>query len=137
MGAEKRSLKKVKLMTNLNVVILVGFNDIDNFLNCKILENYSGSKIAVYKSAISALSHLTKTNNKYKAVMVDIYMPLMDGFEFIDKFHELQLHKKHGSIYLLSASLDPAHKKKSIEKNVRFIEKPLTIEKLFMCRPSL
>ena len=135
MKIEKRGLKKNKLIADLNVIILIGFNDIDVFLNCKILESYEIYKIVIYKNAVSALSHLAKTDIRYKVVMIDIYMPLMDGFEFIDKFNQLQLHKKQGNVCILSASLDPIHKEKSMEKNVGFIEKPLTIEKLLIYDP--
>ena len=137
MSAEKHGLKKARLMANLNVVLLVGFNEIDNFVNLEILEKCGVSKIVIYNSAIGALFHLTKTNTRYKAVMMDIYMPLMDSFEFIDKFYELQLDKKHGSICILSASLDPEHKDKSQEKHVKIIEKPLTVEKLVLHITSL
>ena len=75
-----------------------------------------------------ALVHLKETNISYQLILVEIYLPMIDGFEFIDMIHVLGLHKKHGEICLLSASLNPSHKQKSAEKNVRFIEKPLTIQ---------
>jgi CheY-like chemotaxis protein len=55
----------------------------------------------------------------------------MDGFEFIDNLHKLNLHKKQGKICVLSASVNPEDKEKSDGRNAKFIEKPLTIEKLF------
>jgi hypothetical protein len=54
----------------------------------------------------------------------------MDGFEFLDKFYELELQKMHGQIYVLSASINPFYKEKCAELNIKFIEKPLTIDKL-------
>jgi CheY-like chemotaxis protein len=57
-------------------------------------------------------------------------LPMMDGFQFIDKFNELGLHKSQGQICLLSASINPLHKVQCVERNVRFIEKPLTIQNL-------
>ena len=58
----------------------------------------------------------------------------MDGFQLIDKYNGLKLEKAHGQIILLSATLNPIHKSLAEEKNIRFIEKPLTISKLALIR---
>ena len=115
---------------NIKSVLLIDNNDIDNFVNSKILENYGVTSIISHRSVKSALNHLKETNIIYQLILVEIYLPITDGFEFIDMFRSLDLHKKHGEICLLSASLDPIHKHKSAEKNVRFIEKPLTIQRI-------
>lgn len=83
------------------------------------------------KSVKSALNHLKETDTKYQLILVNIYLPMIDGFEFVNMIRALDLHKKHGEICLLSASLDPLHKQKSAEKNIRFIEKPLIISNVF------
>ena len=116
---------------NIKSVLLIDNNDIDNFVNSKILENYGVTTIISHRSVKSALNHLKETNITYQLILVEIYLPIIDGFEFIDMIHALELHKIHGEICLLSASLDPFHKQKSIEKNIRLIEKPLTIGKIF------
>lgn len=54
----------------------------------------------------------------------------MDGFEFADKYFELKLNNKHGEIFVLSASVDPTHKQKAIQRNIKFIEKPLSVDKI-------
>jgi CheY-like chemotaxis protein len=54
----------------------------------------------------------------------------MGGFEFIDVIRSLKLHKKHGEICLLSASINPLDKEKAKQKNIRFIDKPLKINNL-------
>lgn len=111
--------------------MLIDNNEIDNFVNRKLLEYYGINDIISFINADRALIHLKKTKVKYQLILIDIYLPIMDGFEFIDKFYELDLHKTQGNICLLSASVNPIHKYQSSEKNVRFINKPLTIEKLF------
>lgn len=118
------------LKENIKSVMLLDSIEIDNFVNHKLLEIYGVKEVKSFRSPTMALAHLKETNITYQLILVDIYLPIMGGFEFIDKFYQLDLHKKHGEICLLSASLDPFHKQKSAEKNIRFIEKPLTIDKL-------
>ena len=115
---------------NIKSVMLIDSIEIDNFVNHKLLEIYGVKDVIAFRSPSKASANLKETNITYQLILVDIYLPIMSGFEFIDKFYQLDLHKKHGEICLLSASLDPFHKQKSAEKNIRFIEKPLTIDKL-------
>jgi CheY-like chemotaxis protein len=119
-------------MTKIKSAVLIDCNDIDNFINRKILENYGATNVIVFKCANNALSYLKETSIKYQRILIDIHLPVMDGFEFIDKFYELDLHKTQGKICILSASINPLHKEKSEEKKIKFIDKPLTIEKLFV-----
>ena len=113
-------------------VLLIDNNDIDLFVNQKELENYGVTNIHSFRRGNDALLHLKETEIKYHLILIDVYLPIMDGFEFLDKFMELGLNKKHGEICLLSASINPFHLQKSKEISVRFIEKPLTIEKLLL-----
>jgi CheY-like chemotaxis protein len=126
----KTKATPLSVISELKSVLLIDNNDIDNFVNSKILENYGVTTIMSCRSIKSALNHLKETDIKYQLILVDIYLPMIDGFEFIDVIRSLNLHKKHGEICILSASLNPLHKQKSIESNVRFIEKPLTIEQI-------
>jgi len=119
-------------MTEIESILLIDNGDIDNFINHKILESYGVTTILSFKNANTALSFLTETNIKFQFIIVDLYLPIMDGFQFIDKFNELGLHTKQGEICLLSASIDPLHKQQSAERNVRFIEKPLTIKNILI-----
>jgi CheY-like chemotaxis protein len=121
-----------RLTDKIKSVMLIDNNSIDNFVNQKILEYHGVIDVASFISASRALIHLKKTEIKYQLILIDIYLPLMDGFEFIDKFRELKLYKTQGTICLLSASLNPIHKKRAAEKDIKFIEKPLIIENLLI-----
>jgi CheY-like chemotaxis protein len=118
-------------MEDIKSVILIDVNDIDNFINYKILENHGATDVIIFKSSSDALSYLKVTPKIYQLILIDINLPIMDGFVFIDKFRELELHQTHGNICLLSSSINPLHIERSAEKNIKFIEKPLTLEKLF------
>lgn len=119
-------------LNNIKSVLLIDNNEIDNFVNCKLLQYYGVVTINSFKNVNSALYHLKETTIIYQLILIEICLPVIDGFEFIDKFNELELHKAHGTVCLFSASLNPLHKTKALERNVKFIEKPLTIEKILM-----
>jgi CheY-like chemotaxis protein len=119
-------------MTEIKSVLLIDNNDLDNFINHKILESHGVTNVTVLKNAVAALPFLAGTTIYYQYILVDIHLPMINGFQFIDKFNELGLNNFHGHICLLSASINPLDKELASERNVRFIEKPLTIEKLLI-----
>ena len=109
-------------MTKIKSVILIDNNGLDNFINHKILESYGATNIIAFKNATAALPFLAATSFHYQYILVDINLPVIDGFQFIDKFNELELQKTHGEICLLSASICPKHREQCAERNVKFIE---------------
>ena len=126
----KTKLNPVNTITELKSVLLIDSLEIDNFVNHKLLEIYGVKEIMSFRNARKALFYLIETDIIYQLILVEIYLPITDGFEFIDMFRSLDLHKKHGEICLLSASLDPLHIEKAEQINVRFIDKPLKINSL-------
>lgn len=119
-------------MTVIKSVLLIDNRELDIFINHKILESHGVTNISSFKIADTALSFLVETQIKFQFIIVELYLPIMNGFQFIDKFNELELYKTQGQICLLSASINPLDKEQSEKRNVRFIEKPLTIEKLLI-----
>lgn len=118
------------MLNNQSIRILtIENNDIDSFLCQKLLEEVSYETIP-FKNAHYALSHLKKTDIKYQLILINLYMPVIDGFEFIKKFREFGLHEKHGITCLLTANLYHFDEKRAKELSVPILEKPLTISKL-------
>ncbi|OFY85898.1 MAG: hypothetical protein A3F72_08170 [Bacteroidetes bacterium RIFCSPLOWO2_12_FULL_35_15] len=117
-------------MNKIESAIVIDDNDINNFITQMMLASYGVTTIITFECAVNALTYLKKTEIKYQLILIDIYMPTIDGFEFIEMFYELKLNKHHGEICLLSASLALLHKKKAEEMKIKFFDKPLTIENL-------
>lgn len=110
--------------------LLIDDNYIDNFVTRKILEGGNfAEKIIVVRSATEAISELRAGNIKPDVIFLDVRMPLMSGFEFLDEYDQItSLDKGNVKIFMLSSSLDPLDMRKSTDNKyiTQFIHKPLT-----------
>ena len=114
--------------------LLIDDNYIDNFVTRKILENGNfADHIIVYQSANEAIKALQAGTIKPEVIFLDIRMPQMSGFEFLQEFEGIEMHNKDVvKIFMLSSSLDPTDLSKSLNNKyvAQFIHKPLTHEAL-------
>ena len=109
--------------------LLIDDNYIDNFVTRKILEvNNFADEIFVVRSATEAINSLKKGIVKPDVIFLDIRMPLMSGFEFLEEYDKIDMDKSDIKIFMLSSSLDPVDMRKSTDNKyiTQFIHKPLT-----------
>ena len=129
-------------------VMLIDDNEIDNLINQKMIEA-SGIAEHIYthtgaRSAIEFLKNMEKLMDAGKDVLpqmifLDIDMPLMDGFQFLDEFENLNdSTKAHCGVVMLTSSISPAdvNKSKKYEYVKKYINKPLTQENLEKLKPA-
>jgi len=109
--------------------LLIDDNYIDNFVTRKILEvcNFAET-IVVVRSATEAIESLRKGTVKPEVIFLDVRMPLMSGFEFLEAYDKIDMDKQNVKIFMLSSSLDPLDIRKAMENKyiTQFIHKPLT-----------
>jgi len=110
--------------------LLIDDNYIDNFVTRRILEssNFADS-VVVSQSAMDAIDSLRSGNVKPDVIFLDIRMPGMGGFEFLQEYDKIDMEGKNKvKIFMLSSSLDPTDMKKSGNNKyiTQFIHKPLT-----------
>jgi CheY-like chemotaxis protein len=113
-------------------VMLVDDNPLDNFVNKKLLEtNRFAENVVVCESGAAALLHLKScsVSDLPEVIFLDINMPGMDGFQFLDAFAMLtEAHHRTCRVIMLSTSesfkdLNRANRNRYVRK---FLNKPLT-----------
>ena len=122
----------------LNLILLIDDDEPTNFLHKIIIEQHGcAQKIETVRSSMEALEFLKKRiDSSYPhpdLIFLDINMPMMDGWEFLEEYKKLQNDQKgRVVIVMLTTSLNPADKQKAEEfKEIDgFRNKPLTEEML-------
>ena len=127
----------------LNCVLLIDDDEPTNFISKMLIEEADcAGHIQIAQSGQAALNYLTNSEHfagKNKdfpcpdLIFLDINMPAMNGWEFLDKYNELdQQHKGKVITVMLTTSLNPDDKLKANDNPIisRFETKPLTSEKL-------
>lgn len=117
-------------------IFLVDDDRTSNFLNKKILKNiYKNVDIIDFISSEEALGHLTSKQympgKEPDVVLLDINMPDIDGWEFIERLKTV--NKAHYfKIIMLSSSIDEndMDKAKRYKEVKGFITKPLRVDVL-------
>lgn len=115
--------------------IVIDDSKLDCFIAEKIIQTSGKSKaIKVFVQASEALEYiksLALPGDEHTVMFVDIQMPVMNGFEFVEAFNMLSDDiKKDYSIYMLSSSINENDiaKVRSMPIVKQFINKPLTID---------
>lgn len=111
-------------------LLLVDDDEIFLFMVTHALQSvYSDYEIEVANNGIEALDAMSAQN--IHAIFVDINMPLMNGFEFLDEIYKQNISKQV-PVYLMTSSIDPRDKKMAEQHPIQpvFLEKPITSKKL-------
>lgn len=113
--------------------LLIDDNYIDNFVTRRVLETSRfAEKVIVKQSPTDAINLLKEGTIKPDVIFLDLRMPTMDGFEFLQEYDALLIDKNDIKIFMLSSSFDPMDIKESAGNKyiTQFIHKPLTVKAL-------
>lgn len=126
-------------------VMLIDDNEIDNLINQKMIESSSISQhILIHtgaRSAIEFLRNIEKLSSTVpeakklipEIILLDIDMPLMDGFQFLEEFEKFsELIKSSTKIVMLTSSLNPSdlNRAKKSKYVTKYLNKPLSFDNL-------
>lgn len=120
-------------------VLLVDDDEINNFISIKLIKkvllNAEIMACLNGKYAIDQLIQIQENdpNNMPDYILLDINMPIMNGWEFLDMYERLNIDPKGKSkIYIISSSVfsNDINKAKSYQLVKDFVSKPLNVEKI-------
>ena len=125
-----------ELPVNFENVMIIDDNRIDLYIASRMItKNNFGKKVLQYSSALEALKYLQENQENIprlpEVIFVDIYMPMMSGFEFMVEYDSLPTAlKKHCRVFIISSSVDEQDvAKANRDKNILAMEeKPITKE---------
>jgi CheY-like chemotaxis protein len=127
----------------LNCILLIDDDEPTNFLNKMTVEQAGCARhVQIVQSGQEALHYLTGTGQFDQTggsllhpdlIFLDINMPAMDGWEFLDKYKQLPAEQKAKIIMImLTTSLNPDDEAKTLEipEIAGFENKPLLLSRL-------
>lgn len=123
-------------MKKLHTILLIDDDEATNFLHKYIIEKEQfANNVVCMKSGQEALNYLTsKVDNNYPQpdlIFLDINMPGMNGWEFIEEYKQIdKAQRGEKIIVMLTTSSDPfeREKAKAIDQINLFKSKPLTVD---------
>lgn len=116
--------------------MLVDDDPINNMFNKMLINKiFPSATLISFEEPLKALNHLKESFDRSAIektiLLLDINMPVMSGWEFLDEFENMdQSIKEKLLIYILSSSINPTDidKAKSNNNVIDFIEKPLSAD---------
>jgi len=126
-------------MKKLSCILLIDDDLPTNFYNRKVIEKAGCAEhVEVCNSGEAALEFLKKDFNsgpppQPELIFLDINMPIMDGWEFLEEYDKLPDHLQGDVVVvMLTTSINPDDEVRANELNIHgFARKPLT-EKLLI-----
>ena len=131
-------------MRKLKGILLIDDDETNNFLNERILRKLDiAENIRVFQHGKQALDylyavasgHLDPVNTDYfkpDLLFLDINMPVMDGFEFMEQFQKLEPEFRDGmKVVVLTTSAHERDTKLAKRYQIaEYLNKPLTMTKI-------
>lgn len=123
-------------------ILIVDDNEIDRFIHHKLLEHYNFSQcILEVENGFDALEKIRQYNkagdNNIDLVLLDVMMPEMDGFEFLNHYENLTPQLRNTPTIIMVSSTENDSDLSKAKNNplvTKLLKKPLNpkmLEELF------
>lgn len=120
-------------MIQFDAIFLVDDDPINNLINKRLLGKTEVSEsILEFLEADLALKKIEEfPQNEQLLIFLDINMPVMNGWEFLNTYQE-KFPERKDEIVILSSSIDFQDRQKALSFNIvsGFLEKPLSLDKI-------
>ncbi len=119
----------MEIAQTVNTVLLVEDDEVANFIAKMMLEKAGIHQVEVALHGQLAIDHIRENCPDF--IFLDINMPVMDGYEFLDVKQKLGLCQDT-KVAMLTSSPRQSDKDKSrlYKEVIAYLEKPLTTEKI-------
>ena len=125
------------MLHNLNSILLIDDDNTTNYLHKKII---SKSEIDIPikvanngKEGIDeliALNEILKVKEELVLIFLDVNMPIMDGWTFLDYFNEIESKLNYTTqLFMVSSSINPDDKNRALKNDyvIDYLSKPLNV----------
>lgn len=117
---------------------MIDDDSINNYINARLIKRIGISEeLAISLNGKEALSYLKKLiaeNKKCPSlILLDINMPVMDGFEFVEAFQKLNFNNKQEVVIVMLTTSENSKDIERVKENPKiadFLNKPLTEDKI-------
>lgn len=122
-------------MEKLKKVLLIDDDEIVNSINKVIIQHAKFAEEIITETlasnAIDYISNLSK-DDLPKAIFLDVNMPEMNGWDFVEEYEKLKINTDDITIIMLTSSINPRDQNRALSmKHIKdFVSKPLSPELL-------
>jgi CheY-like chemotaxis protein len=120
-------------MIQFDTIFLVDDDPINNLINKRLLGkvNITENIVEFHEGEEALLKLYDVDPNQSLLIFLDINMPVLNGWEFLEKYQELHANRSD-KIVILSSSIDYQDRFKAQGYKIvsGFLEKPLTLDKI-------
>ena len=122
-------------MKKISHILIIDDDPIHNYLCRKVISKMNVcDKIHFESNGLEGIKYLKKLIEGNKPlpeiILVDVYMPVLDGFGFIERFEKLPYNGKDVPYIAFISASEKSKEHKKMDQLTRFISKPIDVSKL-------